>query len=118
MPCRSGYEDEPQVVYREKKVYVGNTELKKELEDYVHRANKAIRERNAMKAELDEMTRAFCYVTNRLFDYDEEYLRLVLERDERVHSVFATHQQLDKKAGRSFLYKGKNGKLVRVEGEE
>lgn len=125
MPCRSGYDDEPQIVYREKKVYIGNSELKKELdevrrtvEDYVDRANKAIRERNAMKAELDEMTRAFCYMTNRLFDYDEEYLRLILEKDHEVHKVFAEHQQLDKKAGRSFLYKGKNGKLVRVEGDD
>lgn len=125
MPCRSGYDDEPNVIYRERKVYVTSKELQKELQQcreetkyYADKADQMVTERNKIKKELDAMTRAFCYVTNRMFDYDPEYLDSIIAVDGAVKAIFEAHQKLDREQGRSFLYRGVSGKLVRVKGRE
>lgn len=120
MPCRSGYDDEVQVVIREKKVVVGNKELQEELRksqeevrELTEKTNAMIKERNTIKRELDEMTRAFCVVTNRLFDYDAEYLEMILEADQALRLIFEEHQKLDRASNRPYLWVGKDGKRRR-----
>lgn len=113
MPCRSGYDDEVQVVIREKKVVVGDKELQEEVRKLTEKTNAMIKERNTIKRELDEMTRAFCVVTNRLFDYDAEYLEMILEADQALRLIFEEHQKLDRASNRPYLWVGKDGKRRR-----
>ncbi len=120
MPCRSGWDDEVQVVIREKKVVVGDKELQEELKksqeeakNLAEKYNAMIVERGKIKRELDDMTRAFCVVTNRLFDYDAEYLEMILEADQDLRLVFEEHQKLDRASNRSYLWVGKDGKRRR-----
>lgn len=135
MPCNSGY-DEVRVIVKE--IYLTEDEYKKridaekeqevgsakreqnvaisKMEHAIKHVQKMTDERNLIVKELDEMTWAFCYITNKLFENDLEYLKLLLN-NERVAKQFWEHQQLDMKANRSFIYKDKNGELKRFNNE-
>lgn len=129
MPCRSGYEEVREII---KEVYVTRDDYHKkvdaqhqnevnrlasELKHLRKEANSVIAERNKIVKELDDMTWAFCYITNRLFENDLNYLKLLLQ-NERVAKEFWEHQQLDMKAGRTFIYVDKNGEFQRFKGTE
>lgn len=122
MPCRSGYEEVREII---REVYVTRDDYHKkvdaqhqnevnrltsELNHLRKEANSVIEERNKIVKELDDMTWAFCYITNRLFENDLNYLKLLLQ-NERVAKEFWEHQQLDMKAGRTFIYVDKNGEF-------
>lgn len=135
MPCRSDYLAEPEVVIKE--VYVTRDEyhrkvdashskevadlkgqlvtLQTQLVEAKNKANEIINERNKIVKELDNMTWAFCYITNRLFENDLNYLKLLLQ-NKRVAKEFWEHQQLDMKAGRTFIYVDKDGNFQRFNG--
>lgn len=130
MPCRCDYDEEPRVIYtgtkdamreRDKAEADLMRERKKHSEELV-RAQSALdglrgKYNNCVK-DFDDMTWAFCFVTNKLFDHDSQFLEILLQADERFKRIFDAHQVSDMSAGRSFLYVDKNGVRKRFIGKE
>lgn len=121
MPCRCDYMEEPKVVYKgTKEALAERDEAKAQLkEEYRKRYSERVELNTALEnlrakynncvKDFDDMTWAFCFVTNKLFDHDPQFLEILLQADERFKRIFDAHQVSDMSAGRSFLYVDKNG---------
>lgn len=130
MPCRCDYMEEPKVVYKgTKEALAERDEAKAQLkEEYRKRYSERVELNTALKnlrakynncvKDFDDMTWAFCFVTNKLFDHDPLFLEILLQADERFKRIFDAHQVSDMSAGRSFLYVDKNGVRKRFIGKE
>ena len=130
MPCRCDYDEEPRVVYKGTKEALAErdkAEANLTKERRKHREELAIAQatfdglrakyNNCVK-DFDDMTWAFCFVTNKLYDHDPQFLEILLQVDERFKRIFDAHQVSDMAAGRSFLYVDKNGVRKRFIGKE
>ena len=130
MPCRCDYMEEPEVVYKgTKEALAERDEAKAQLkEEYRKRYSERVELNTALEnlrakynncvKDFDDMTWAFCFVTNKLFDHDPQFLEILLQADERFKRIFDAHQVSDMAAGRSFLYVDKNGVRKRFIGKE
>lgn len=113
--------EEPKVVYKgTKEALAERDEAKAQLkEEYRKRYSERVELNTALEnlrakynncvKDFDDMTWAFCFVTNKLFDHDPQFLEILLQADERFKRIFDAHQVSDMSAGRSFLYVDKNG---------
>lgn len=130
MPCRSDYLEEPKVIYKGTKEalnerddaikQLGNERrrhLGKEQELNTALENLRLKYNNCV-ADFDNMTWAFCYAINKLFDHDPQFLEILLQSSEKFKKVFDEHQLSDMRAGRSFLYITKEGERKRFIGTE
>ena len=131
MPCRCDYdEEEPRVIYMGTKDAMRERDKaeadlmkarRKHSEELaqVQSAMESLRAKyNNCVKDFDDMTWAFCFVTNKLFDHDPQFLEILLRADERFKRIFDAHQVSDMNAGRSFLYVDKNGIRKRFIGKE
>lgn len=122
--------EEPKVVYKgTKEALAERDEAKAQLkEEYRKRYSERVELNTALEnlrakynncvKDFDDMTWAFCFVTNKLFDHDPQFLEILLQADERFKRIFDAHQVSDMSAGRSFLYVDKNGVRKRFIGKE
>ena len=130
MPCRCDYDEEPRVIYTGTKDAMRERDKaeadlmkarRKHSEELaqVQSAMESLRAKyNNCVKDFDDMTWAFCFVTNKLFDHDPQFLEILLRADERFKRIFDAHQVSDMNAGRSFLYVDKNGIRKRFIGKE
>lgn len=130
MPCRCDYDEEPKVIYTGTKDAMRERDKaeadlmkarRKHSEELaqVQSALESLRAKyNNCVKDFDNMTWAFCFVTNKLFDHDPQFLEILLRADERFKRIFDAHQVSDMNAGRSFLYVDKNGVRKRFIGKD
>lgn len=130
MPCRCDYDEEPRVIYKGTKEALAERDeaeanlmlARRKHSEELARAQTSLNDLrtkyNNCVRDFDDMTWAFCYATNKLFDHDPQFLEILLHADERFKRIFDAHQLSDMNAGRSFLYVDKNGVRKRFIGKE